>query len=408
MRIISIILIFMVASYLQVKAQILDSLFQIAAQNNPTLKAKYADFQASMQRIDQNKALADPNLSFGYFISPIETKNGSQIAKIGLSQMFPWFGSLQKQSQITQLEADAKYLQFVFAKNELLYQLKTTYYPIIQINTELDLLSNQLDIVKSYEQITTKAFENGQKSMVDVLRVNVEIEQIETQIDILNKKKSHQLKQLKILLNSNEFDFPQINTKQNIKQLISPSKLDSSFKSHPLIAAYSKQIEASQVQQNLAKKQGLPNFGIGVDYIIIDHNSSSNNNGKDALMPMLNLSLPINRQKIKAIQQEAHFKEQALHHYQEAYTNHLLSQYETALYELDEAWQNLQLAQKQIEKNKQINRLLLVAYSQSNQSFEEVLQSQKTIIKQQIDQAKAVNNYHLALSKIYFLTATSL
>ena len=76
-------------------AQTLDDYFKIASENNPELQKKYKDFEMAMKKIPQVSSLPDPNLSIGVFISPVETRVGPQIAKVSLSQMFPWFGTLK-------------------------------------------------------------------------------------------------------------------------------------------------------------------------------------------------------------------------------------------------------------------------------------------------------------------------
>ena len=71
-------------------AQSLDDYFKLAAENNPGLQAKYKSFEAAMQKVTQVSSLPDPNLSFGYFVSPVETRVGPQRARFSLTQMFPW------------------------------------------------------------------------------------------------------------------------------------------------------------------------------------------------------------------------------------------------------------------------------------------------------------------------------
>ena len=73
--------------------QELESYLLVAAAHNPGLKAKFNDYMASLELAPQVKALPDPTVSFGYFISPVETRVGPQQFKISASQMFPWFGS---------------------------------------------------------------------------------------------------------------------------------------------------------------------------------------------------------------------------------------------------------------------------------------------------------------------------
>ncbi|WKV13918.1 TolC family protein [Marivirga harenae] len=54
----------------------LDSFFKIAVENNPKLQAEYKAYEAALQKLPQASSLPDPNLSIGYFVSPVETRVG--------------------------------------------------------------------------------------------------------------------------------------------------------------------------------------------------------------------------------------------------------------------------------------------------------------------------------------------
>ncbi|MDR1610765.1 MAG: transporter, partial [Candidatus Symbiothrix sp.] len=66
---------------------------QIAAENNPGVKADFLVYQAALQKVPQAGALQDPQLDFGFFLQPMEIIDGKQVADIKLMQMFPWFGT---------------------------------------------------------------------------------------------------------------------------------------------------------------------------------------------------------------------------------------------------------------------------------------------------------------------------
>merc|ERR1712000_551534 len=104
-------------------SQTLEEYFKIAAENNPGLLSQYKEFEAVLQKVPQVSTLPDPSLSFGYFISPVETRVGPQRARFSLTQMFPWFGTLKAQEDVATLMAEAKYQEFLDARNKLLYQV---------------------------------------------------------------------------------------------------------------------------------------------------------------------------------------------------------------------------------------------------------------------------------------------
>ena len=89
----SILLIFLAQSSF---SQTLNDYLQEALENNPEVQASYLEFEAALISVSRENSLPDPTVSIGYFISPIETRVGAQQAKISITQMFPWFGTLRQ------------------------------------------------------------------------------------------------------------------------------------------------------------------------------------------------------------------------------------------------------------------------------------------------------------------------
>ena len=118
----NIIIIILSLLVLNVHAQTeLDNYLNIGAENNPGLKAKFLEYNAALEKVPQVGTLPDPTISFGYFISPVETRVGPQQAKFGITQMFPWFGTLNAQEDVVIERAKAKYEVFEEAKSKLFF-----------------------------------------------------------------------------------------------------------------------------------------------------------------------------------------------------------------------------------------------------------------------------------------------
>ncbi len=113
-----------------------DSLFQYletAAKNNPTVRQKFNEYQASLQKIPQVGSLSDPELSLGVFLKPMELISGKQVADIRLMQMFPWFGVLKNAKDEMSLMANAKFELFRDAKLQVFYDVQRTWYELYKI-----------------------------------------------------------------------------------------------------------------------------------------------------------------------------------------------------------------------------------------------------------------------------------
>jgi len=101
-------------------SQSLEDLQHLAAENNLELKAQFKRFEAQLEDITQAKSWQDPNLSFGYFISPIETRVGPQIARFSLTQKLPWFGTYKAKGNIAAFRAEAEFEKFQDQKIEVI------------------------------------------------------------------------------------------------------------------------------------------------------------------------------------------------------------------------------------------------------------------------------------------------
>ena len=193
----NILIIVFIAGTLISKAQSLDDYLMEAAENNPGLKASYLEFEAALQKSAQVKAIPDMALSFGYFVSPVETRVGPQKARISLVQMFPWFGTNGTKVDAMELSAQVKYQDFLDRKNELFYLVKKAFYPILELKQHIKLQKENLEILNMYKRLSTTNFSSGKGAMVDIIRVDIMIDNANTEIQLLRDK----LKPLQITFN---------------------------------------------------------------------------------------------------------------------------------------------------------------------------------------------------------------
>ncbi|QKG81105.1 TolC family protein [Tenuifilum thalassicum] len=388
-------------------AQTFDDYFKLAAENNPGLKAQYNEYEAALQKVDQVKALPDPTFSFGYFISPAETKVGPQKAKLSLSQMFPWFGTLKAQGDAAALMAEAKYQNFIDARNKLRLELAAAYFPLYELNEWIRIEQENINVLKSYKTIANQKFNEGAGSMVDVLRVDIMLKDSETNLEILKTKETPLIASFNKLLNRPENEA--VSTGDSLKTILLPTdfRKDSLTALNPKIKALSLKLQASLASERAAKKQGLPKLGVGLDYVIVDKGSNLSlpDNGKDIVMPMISISIPIFRSKYNALVKEAQLTRKGYENKLLDETNTLVSEYEMAMFQLNQQEQLISLYQKQIETTKQSINLLLTSYANSGKEFEEVLRMQQQLLKYQKMHISALVQYQIAVEKINYLTS---
>ena len=390
-------------------AQSLDDYFKIAAENNPGLEAKYNSFEAAMQKVTQVSSLPDPNLSFGYFVSPVETRVGPQRARFSLTQMFPWFGTLKAQEDAATLMAEAKYQEFLDARNKLYYKVSASYYPLYELQKLISIEEENQRILSSYKEIATIQFQNDKGSMVDVLRVDIMLKDATTNLAILGQKKKPLEIRFNKLLNRSDDDKVVVQDSLFTFNLPANYRKDSLFSSNPLLDELELKIEASKASEQAVLKQGLPKLGVGLDYVIVGQRTDMSvpDNGKDVFMPMVSVSLPIFRGKYKAAQKEAQLMQEAYALQREDVSNRLTSSYEMIWFEIQKKLELVQLYEDQIQESEQSLSLLFSAYSNSGKDFEEVLRMQQQILKYQKMKVTALSEYNIAIAEIDYITAKS-
>jgi len=388
-------------------SQTIDDYFKIASENNPELKAKHKEFEAALQRVSQVNTLPDPTFSFGYFISPVETRVGPQQARFSLTQLFPWFGALKAQGDAAALMAEAKFQLFMDARNKLYFKVAAAFYPLYELNDWIKIEAENIRILESYKTITTKKFENGNGSMVDVLRVDIMLKDAQTNLNILKAKEKPLTTIFNKLLNRPENEQIVMASSLKTQNLPENFRKDSLLTANPTLKALDLKLEASKATELASQKQGLPKFGIGLDYVMVGKRSDVTmpDNGKDVIMPMITMTIPIFRGKYNASVKEAQLMQESYAYQKEEMTNSLLSNYEMAWFEIQQQQQLLELYEQQIQTTQQSLNLLFTSYGNSGKEFEEVLRMQQQLLKYQKMRATALTQYQIAVAKINYLTS---
>ena len=390
-----------------VGAQTLDDYLKEAAENNPGLLAKYKVFEAAMQQTAKVGSLPDPNLAFGYFISPVETRVGPQQAKFSLTQMFPWFGTLRAQEEAATFMAEAKYQEFLDARNKLYYQVSAAYFPLYELQKLIEIEEANLQILTGYKDVTSVKYENDQGSLVDLLRIDIMEKDAKTNLSILRKKRAPMESQFNALLNRPDSLKVPVDTTYQISSIDDNFLKDSLTVGNPVLDQLSLKIKASEAQEKAAKRQGMPNLGIGLDYVIVGERTDMNvpDNGQDAIMPMLSVSLPIYRKKYKAARQEAQLMQEAYTLQHQDMSNRLISSYEMIRFEMIKQVELNRLYQQQAIESRQSLNLLYTSYGNSGKDFEEVLRMQQQVLKYERLSVNAIRAFLIARAELDYVTA---
>ncbi|WKN31938.1 TolC family protein [Porifericola rhodea] len=405
-----LVLVFSMLSIPYSFAQSLNEYLQMGGESNPDLQARYQSYLSALQQLPQQGALPDPKLSFSYFISPVETRLGPQQARISLQQMLPWFGSLTAREDVASQRAKVRFEEFVQARNAYFYELKKNYFQLYELQQKRTLLQANIDILQVYEEVATQKYENDLSSMVDIIRVQMQLREEKSKLQNLLEETKAQRSNFNTLLNrATEAEVSLPDTLEIGEVAADTSQIRAEMlKNYPSIRLLQEEAILLEKSEKVAQLSAKPELGLGLDYVLIGERTDMEmaDSGKDALMLMVNVSLPLfNQQKYKSAVREIRIESEANQLAIRNEENRIRDELQQALSQLQSAKNDILLYHKQIESTQQAISILNSAYEANSKGFEEVLEFQLELLKYQNLLNESTTRLYIALAKIDELRA---
>ncbi len=385
----------------------LNTYLTIAAKNNPGLKASFNSYLAAMEKVPQVGALPDPKIAFNYFAQSVETRVGPQKWKASLAQAFPWFGLLKAKKDVATNFAKAKYEIFENAKSNLFFEVKTVYYNYYYLQRSIAITKENLAILKIFKNLALIKVEAGEVTIVDELRVELEINDLENKLALLQDTKKVFATNFNNLLNRDvnaiilvPADLWQEDLPVEINKII-----EGIYDNNHSLKSIDQKILAFANQGTVAKKSGLPKFTLGLGYVDVAKNplSTAVDNGKNAYFPSIGLTIPIYRKKYKAMLKEATLLQKKAESDKKERKNNLNTLNKRIIKDYKDSERRIVLNAKQTRIAKKALDVLLTSYSANDKDFEEVLRMERKLLKYELAYQKAVSDKNAAIAFINYL-----
>ncbi len=379
---------------------------QKAGENNPGLQAKFNEYMAALEKTSQVGTLPDPTLAFAYFIQPIETRLGPQQAKISVSQLFPWFGTLSARENSAEALAKAKYELFEEAKSKLFYEVKATYFNLFFTEKSIAVTLENIEILSSFKKLANIKIESGSASVMDAYRVEMEINDLENQLALLRDNLMSLKVKFNKLLHVDAYSKVQMPEELSGQDLASKQdEQDHVMNYNKMLSSFDQELEGLEYRKAAASKEGLPQFSLGFEYALIGKgNSTVNDAGRDAFVfPKIGLTIPLYRSKYKAKVQEVMYLQEAKKFEKTDRQNTLTILFEDVWKEYRDAKRRYSLYQTQMDLAEKSLSILESNYSTSNMDFEEILRMERKLLKYSLELQKAITDKEAAVAFIRYL-----
>ena len=455
------LLLFLWSGTQSIQAQTLDDYLLQAAENNPGLKAAYARYQATSEQVNQ-ASLPNPELQAGAFIRPMERFMGNQTADFRLMQMFPWFGMLSTQKEEAYHMGQADYQLFLEEKNRLFFEVKSTWNKLLLLQGEQQLAQENLEYLMKYETLALMQYQVGNSivlpsnsfrqantssspanssqmsgmggstaqgastpssamsavpmvgsstGLTAILQIRLQIKELESILQQLLANKEVIQYQFQQLLNrpmEANLVLPAVWEKAQLT-LAKQDYLENIKESNPMLAMYASEQMAFSQQAKMAKLEGKPMLGAGVNYMTFTSRLESGMpmGGQDMVMPMVTMSLPIYRKKIASKIKQADYLKNGAMMQQEEMANQLTLQWASAFRDWEESERLLSLYDAQVTLVEQQLQVMETTYSSGNLSLSDVIQTQQLLLDYRRKKLNTLYQQHQSLAELDALLSPS-
>ncbi len=432
---------------------------ELAAKNNPGVKAAFSQYLAALEKVPQVGSLPDPQAALGFYLKPMELVSGNQIGNISVMQMFPWFGTSKSAKDEASLMVKAQFQLFQENKAGLFFNVKSSWYQMVKYKNEIKLINQNIVLLESIEKLALVKFQSpsgsssgassgsgmqgtpsvtgnaggmsgmnnqsaasgqpqpvssmssassagmGSEStgLADVLRIRMEILDQKNQLLLLKDQLKTEEANFNSLLNrdlDSDIEIPD-SLEMETLSVAELAIADSILRNNPMLAMFEAEQQSYSAMEEKARKMGLPMVGVGLNYMVIKEQAGNPSmmNGKDMVMPMLNFTIPVYRKKYTAKQNEARYLRESTLQKSEEMKNMLLVELRQLIRDYSDAARRVELYREQMVLANRTANLLLAEFTAAGTGFEEILRLQYKILEYGLKHVEAVADYNTAVAK---------
>lgn len=393
----------------------LNELVAVALDRNPDLQAAEARWRMAEHKVIPAGSLDDPRLSFALSNYPVDSFAGDETPMTGkefqLSQMLPFPGKLGSKKEMADLQAQWYRRLYEDARLQLVREVKDAWYQVYFQERAVAITRENIGLLEDFIRLTETRYEVGMGLQQDVLKAQVERSKLLDRLFNLQQQHTSSLAEFNRLL-SRTADTPlemphELEPTQVTGDLQGFVKESRTYR--PVFAGYQSVIDRFQAQRKLARLDYYPDVNLWAGYRRREPVAGDPAEGTDFASAGFSINIPLWQGKRREAVAEAD------------------SGVRMALRQLEDLGNRIDFAIADQYAKLTKNRDLVELYKtgiipQSEQSFEatlsayqvgdvdflNLLDSQLTLYRYQIDYHRALSDYQRSVAGLEAAVGTKL
>jgi outer membrane protein TolC len=369
-----------------------------ALAKNPEIQMLQQRVGVASARAKQAPYLDDPQIAFqlsGVPLSHPTSFNQADTNSIGIRQMLPFFGKLGLKEKIAQQETKIADQELRAKEREITSMVKMAYADLFMAQRSIEILREQLDIMKTIIGATESRYRVGRVTQQDVFKAQLEQSELLNQLIVAEQGSNVAT----VNLNAAMYRPPRtpVDTPADLALPdVSPaaSSLDElALANRPELRGAEEEITRSERMYELAdRNRKYPDFMVGWDYMRMPTDMK-----KDRYGAMVNITIPfspwtVGKRNYEVEESLAEIR--AAKSNRDAIINATLKQVGDSLSKVQAAKRSIQLYREGLLSQAELSfRSALAAYQTGRVEFVNLLEAERALREARMGYYRATSSY---------------
>jgi len=369
---------------------------------HPSLRALGHRWRAALEKVPQARALPDPWLTYEA-LTRVETPEH----RIGFRQEIPVWTALRAAGEEAAGEARAAGCRFEAGRQSALYATRAAHAACVRLGLSLRAGKASLELLRGLEPVVRARYAAADASHPDLLRLQNEIARLESDLDALEAMRPVLGARLAAALGrdpsgpalrAQEETFP-----AELPALAPDVVLARVARANPEIGEAEAMTEAAIAARRAARVAWLPGLSLGACSMRMEGGPMERNYPVEA---MVELSLPLQAQRIRAGERGAEEALRAARSERKAALHRLLAEARAVLYAVQDADRRARLVAGELApRQERAAEALTTAYAAGAADLAEALGARREVLQLKAEEIDALAERETRLAELGMLGA---
>lgn len=386
--------------------QTLSEYLRYAALHNAGLKAAFEEWRVALEQVPQARALPDPTFTYDYFIEQIETRQ-----RVGIMQMFPWFGKIEARTDAAAAAAKAAQKRYEAGKLQLFFDVKGAFYDYLYLANAIRIAKENLELAQHFEEVARTKYLTSTATHPDIVRAQIRVAELRYKLDALERSRDPNVARLNAALNrpaERPLPWPRQEPVRAVQ--VDHAAIVAALKQgNPQLQAMGFDVEQLRREVAVARRNFYPDIGLGVEWMEMNMGPMSGSGTDDDVMLGLQLNLPIWRRSYRAAELQARAAARRARHEQQNTENDLIARAARVLYEYEDSGRRLNLyGDVLVPKAEQLISTSEAAYIAGTVDFLNLIDAQEMALEFRLERERAWTSQQQKLAELEMLAGMDL